>query len=215
MPTLALDTPGWSLANVRINHEPEMSALHVWGELVNYSGGDQRVETLVPTLRDGDYHPLTTEEAVVFPLGLDNMLADVSLADGHSVPFGFELHLPTDVSIENGQQIILSVIHSPAESTRENFDILHHSYDLVAWPERLEVNGVFDNPGPALQEYVTFVITAYDTEGRVAGWGWSQDTAASFLQEGGHHFVIRATGAEIVSKLDLQLGSYKVFLFGR
>jgi Tol biopolymer transport system component len=214
-PALVSSTAGWSFANVRIHPDPDRLALHVEGELVNYTGGDRRITDLIPAIRTRDGNSITPVLEAVFPSDYVAALREISLADGHGLPLGLTVKLPPGISVEDVSSVSLNVVAEPGERTRDDLNVSFDDYDLSAWPDHLEVRGIFDNPGEPLDAYVMIAVTAYDQEGQVIGWGWSHYTQAAYLMGGGHFFVVDVPAADFVPDLGLDVGSYKIHIVGR
>jgi hypothetical protein len=182
---------------------------------VNYTGGDQRIAELIPAIltRDGLSIPPVLE--AVFPSDYVATLREISLADGHGLPLGLTVNLSPDIPVEDVSSVTLEVVAEPGERTRDDLDISFDDYDLSAWPDHLEVRGIFNNPGEPLDAYVMIAVTAYDQEEQVIGWGWSHHTQATYLTGGGHFFVVDVPAADFVPDLGLDVRYYKIHVWGR
>jgi hypothetical protein len=208
--TLTASHDGWGFVNVRAEHDRRDRLLRVWGELVNYTGGDQRVAALFPLLvYAGD------DALVNFDQPYHQGLAQsATLADGQSIPFNLNLPWPNGVQLEDALTVVARVSAEPGQPKREDLDILPDGLALSGQIGTLHVDGAWDNPGPALDEYAMVVVTVYDEQGRVLGWGWQRETAPAYLASGAHDFSVAVTLSETVTRMD-QLYYYKVQLFAR
>jgi Tol biopolymer transport system component len=213
LPVLTSSAPGWGVANSHIYQDPETQVVHVWGELLNYTGRDRRITAFTPVVYDGDGNPLSDDRSVAFLTDYEDLLEAVSLADGRSLPFGFTVDLPEGVLVENDYQVAVGVTAMVAEPTRDDLDIPFHEFDLSEWPEAFQVRGTFENPGPDLTDYLMVVVTAYDLEGRVIGSGWRYETDPAYLATGTHNFEVTVELSEAVADQNLEVGAYKVQLF--
>ena len=75
------------------------------------------------------------------------------------------------------------------------------------------MSGTFENPGPDLTDYVLVIVTAYDENGRVLGWGWQHEIDPTYLATGSHDFDVEIKMPEIVADLGLGIYAYKIQLF--
>jgi hypothetical protein len=210
--TLISSTEGWGFANVRIYHGREARSLYIMGEIVNHTGYNQRINALglaLPTDRaDGQ---MTTD--AVLP-GSEGVIQAANLADGRSMPFSFTVSLPNEVQLGEDSEALVSVDTDSAEPIREDLEILSDTFELSAWPAAFHVSGVWENPGLDLTKYAVIVVTAYGEDGRVIGWDWFYETDSANLSSGVHDFEVEITLPEIVAKLQLEVYSYKIQLFG-
>jgi hypothetical protein len=210
--TLISSTQGWGFANVRIYHSPEARSLYILGEVLNHTGYNQRINALelaLPT--DRADNQITAYAALP---GSEDLMQAASLADDRSLPFSFTVSLPNEVQLGDDSEALVHVSTGSAEPIREDLEILTDTFDLSPWPAAFHVSGTWENPGPDLTEYAVIVVTAYGEDGRVIGWDWFYETAPANLSSGVHDFEVEITLPEIVAKLQLEVYSYKVQLFG-
>ena len=210
--TLISSTQGWGFANVRIYHDREARSLHIMGEVVNHTGYNQRINALgfaLPT--DRADNQMTAHAALP---GSEGLMQAANLADDRSLPFSFTVSLPNEVQLGEDSEALVSVATGSAEPIREDLEILTDTFDLSAWPAAFHVSGAWENPGPDLTEYAVIVVTAYGEDGRVIGWDWFYETDPANLSGGVHDFEVEITLPEIVAKLQLEVYSYKIQLFG-
>jgi hypothetical protein len=211
--TLASSENTWHFENVHIEQNQRDPSLHVWGEVVNHSGENQRITNFVPFLQDKQGQPVNRGQSVFFPIDFRVLIRSVSLADGQSLPFDFTIHLlPRGVWLEGETEIVVHVVSEPAEPMRSELDIIPGELDLAGQIDALYVSGAWENAGADLNEHAAVVVTLYGDEGQVLGWGWSDETDPVHLAGGRHNFKVQITLSETVTDLD-QASSYKVQLF--
>ncbi|MGD9099357.1 MAG: hypothetical protein PVF45_02675 [Anaerolineae bacterium] len=208
--TLTASHDGWGFANVRADYDRLDQELHVWGELLNLTGSDQRVVALSPLL------VYTVDEASVnFDQPDRQELAQsATLADGQSIPFNLNLSWPNDVQLEDVLTVVARVSAEPGQPKRGDLDILPEGLALSGQIGILRVDGMWENPGTDLDEYAMIVVTVYDEDGRVCGWGWQHETDPAYLASGAHDFSVAVTMSETITRID-RLRYYKVQLFAR
>ncbi len=214
-PTLILTSSvsGWQVGHLRVYRDAERT-LHVWGEVTNLTGEDQRIRALTPTFYDSQGDPLEGVAAITFvPDDVD--LARVSLANGRRRPFSFVARPSEAGALEDVQRIVLGVQANVSAPTRDDLDIPTDTFDLSAWPEALVVRGQWENLGLDLTEYLMVLVTAYGEDGQVLGWGRQLVTDPADLVHGLHDFEVRVALSELVADLDLELGTYRLQLLGR
>lgn len=147
--------------------------------------------------------------------GRRELVSAVDLADGSSLPFDFTVRMPPSVQLWDEAEIVIFVAAEPGEPTRDDLDIPFNDYHLSPQPGASRVTGTFENTGPDLNEYVTVVVTVFGVDGQLMGWGWRHGTDAAYLSGGAHPFDILVTFAQAVTELDLEIGVYKIQVFGR
>lgn len=212
--TLVSAMDEWEFHNVRVYHDPFARTAHVWGEVVNKTGDDQRIVAFVPVLRDRN-HNVVNAEQWNFMQGRRELVSVVDLADDGSLPFGLTVQLPHRTQLREDAEIVIFVAAESGEPTRDDMDIPFNDYDLSLRPEAFRVTGTFENPGPDLNEYVTVVVTVFGVDGQLMGWGWRHDTDPAYLARGTHPFDIRVTFAQTIADMDLEVGYYKIQVFGQ
>jgi len=211
-PTTTPESSGenWSFRNVYAYYDDANQKLYLSGEVINETDQDQRITTLTPVVYDQGGNPVILEDVITLE-GYDELIEAASLAPGKSLSFGFLILLPLDVSIQENYEF--EVEAEPAEPTRD--DLFVTNDDLESdWPYFFYVNGTWENPGPALTEYVLVVVTAYDEERHVIGMGSSYETGSSQLAAGEHDFEVYVELWEIVADLELEVDDHDVQLFG-
>jgi len=187
--------------------------LHVWGEVINESGVEQRIIAFVPVLLDHNSE-LVNVARWRFLSGYSDLIPEVSLAHGQGLPFGFRTAIPDSTRLRDGAEIMVHVAAEPAEPDRDDLDIAENDFDLSRSDE-LRVSGILENPGPALKEALTIAITAYDDEGQVMGWGWRTETNLAKLAAKSQGFDVSVRFSKPITDLDLEVGSYKIQVFAR
>jgi hypothetical protein len=211
--TTAPSGAGWRFENVYTYYDAEYQELYIWGEVVNETGSDQRLTTLIPVVYDGNGNPITSEEDVdTIGSDYEQLREGVSLAPGHSLPFSFLVALPEGVAVEENYEILVAA--EPAEPARADLDIVYYNSDASDWPDYYYVEGTFENPGPDLSEYVAIVVTLYDENGHVIGVGWFYEEGSSYLTTGEHDFEIYVELWEILYDLELEVYDHNAQLFG-
>jgi hypothetical protein len=211
--SLISKTNDWRFTNLRLRHDSFARTLHVWGEVVNESGEEQRIIAFVPVLRDHDGEWVNVE-SWSFLGGYADLIPEVSVAPGQGLPFGFRASLPAGTHLRDGAEITVHVAADPAQPDRDDLDIPENDFDLSR-SDRLLVNGIIENPGPSLEEELRVVVTAYDDEGRVMGWGWRTETDPTKLAAESQSFDVAVQFSKPIVDLDLEVGSYKIQLFAR
>ncbi len=213
--TLTLTAAGddWDLTNVHITYDRLDQSLHAWGEVLNQSGSDQRIMAILPFVQAGDGNPVNHNQRITFPSGFQELIQTVSLANGQYLPFNFTIPLPAEAQLENSLDIIVSVAAESVEPARDDLAFSPGELDLRESSATFYASGAWDNPGPDLAAYVALVVTVYDRDDQVIGWGWHKETDPAHLASGAHDFAIEITLPNIVASLDLPVGSYKVQLF--
>jgi Tol biopolymer transport system component len=213
--TLASSEDAWRFENVHIEQNQLDSSLHVWGEVVNHSGDNQRIISFVPFIQNKYGQPVHRGQSVFFPIDFRALIRSVGLADGQGIPFDFTLHLlPKGTWLEGETEIVVRVVSELAEPVRGNLDIIPDELDFAGQIDALYVSGVWENTGPDLNEHAAVVVTVYGDEGQVLGWGWHDETDPARLISDRHDFKVQITLSETVTDLD-QASSYKVQLFAR
>jgi hypothetical protein len=215
--TFTSSTGEWEFSNVRVYQDQAAHALHVWGQVVNHSGDDKRIVDLVPVVHDENWEPITSLQQHTFASGSQDLFQSVSLADGRSLPFGFTIHLPQSVRLQDDYGITMYVSSESVEPARpdEDLDIPSNDYDLSGWPDTFSVSGSFENPGPDLSEYAVIVVTVYAVDGQVMGLGWRAETNPTYLSSGSHDFEVEIQFSEPLADLELGVGHYKIQIFAR
>jgi Tol biopolymer transport system component len=209
--SLVSKTDDWRFTNLRLRHDSFARTLYAWGEVVNESGEERRIIAFVPVLRDHN-DELVSVERWMFSGGYADVISEVSLAPGQGLPFGFRASLPVGTRLHDGAEIIVHVAADPAHPDRDDLDIPENGFDLSR-SDRLLVSGIIENPGPSLEEELRVVVTAYDDEGRVMGWGWRTETDPAKLAAQSQTFDVTVQFPKPVADLDLDVGSYKIQLF--
>jgi hypothetical protein len=211
-PTPILPDEGWGIINVFTYYDDAFQEFYISGEVVNDTHFDRRITTLMPVVYDEDELPATSEDDVEFPEGFDELREAVVLPPGQSLSFDFLVYPPEGISVEDNYEILVE--GGPAEATRDDLDITSYEFDDFDWPVYFYVDGAFENPGPALTEYVAVVVTLYDEDGRVIGVGWFYETGSSALAAGEHEFEVEVETSYMVYELELEVYTYQVQIFG-
>jgi hypothetical protein len=216
-PTLTPTPEGeaWYLRGLYTYYDEDFHEFYVWGEVVNRSAIYQRVTSLMPVVNDAEGEPVTSEEDVEPLPGYDSLRELVSLKPEQSLAFSFLIYLPTGVPFSNNYDIQVQV--AAAEPYRDDMDIPLGSdtLDTSEWPVYAYVDGYFVNPGPDLTEYVAVVITLYDLEEHVIGLGWLVSIDPAYLATGQQSYAVEVESWDIVGALDLEVGTYKIQVFGQ
>jgi hypothetical protein len=212
--TLVSAMEGWQFDNVRVDHDPFSRTVQVWGEVANATGDDQRIAAFVPVLRDRNHNVVNAEHWDFFQ-GRRELVSAVDLADGSSLPFGLAFRLPTNVHLAGDAEVVIFVAADPGQPTRDDLDIPFNDYDMSMLPGGFRVTGTFENLGPDLSEYVTVVVTVFGLDGQLMGWGWRREIDPAYLTIGTHAFDIPVTFAQAIIDRDLEVGYYKIQVFGR
>lgn len=211
--SLSSKTNDWRFAKLRLEHDSFARTLHVWGEVVNESGTDQRIIAFVPVLWDHNGELVNVTRWRFFK-GYSDLIPAVSVAQGQALPFGFRVSLPYNAQLRDGAEIMVHVAAESAEPDRDDLDIPENDFDLSR-PDELRVSGIIENAGPALNEGLTVVVTAYDDEGHVMGWGWQTETSPARLSDNTQGFDVSVQFSKPITDLDLEVESYKIQLFAR
>jgi hypothetical protein len=188
--------------------------VQVWGEVANATGDDQRIAAFVPVLRDRNHNVVNAEHWDFFQ-GRRELVSAVDLADGSSLPFGLAFRLPANVHLAGDAEVVIFVAADPGQPTRDDLDIPFNDYDMSMLPGGFRVTGTFENLGPDLSEYVTVVVTVFGLDGQLMGWGWRREIDPAYLTIGTHAFDIPVTFAQAIIDRDLEVGYYKIQVFGR
>jgi WD40 repeat protein len=211
--SLVSKSDDWRFTNLRLRHDSFARTLYVWGEVVNESGEERQIIAFVPVLRDHNGE-LVSVERWMFSGGYADVISEVSLAPGQGLPFGFRASLPVTARLRDGAEIVVHVAADPAQPDRDDLDIPENDFDLSRSGQLL-VNGIIENPGLSLEERLRVVVTAYDDEGRVMGWGWRSETDPAKLAAKSQTFEVTVQFPKPIADLDLGVGSYKIQLFAR
>jgi WD40 repeat protein len=205
---------GWRFENVRISHDPLARRVRVWGEVFNETDDDQRIIAFVPIVRDQNGRIVNAEQWH-FLQGEAEIVTTLDLAHDASLPFGLSFGLPLDAPVRDDAEIIIFVASGPGEPTRDDLEIPVNEYDVSLLPEAFRVTGTYENPGPDLDAYVTVLVTVFGLDGRLMGWGWQQETDQGYLSIGSHPFDVRVDFAPTIADMALDVGYYKIQVFGR
>ncbi len=216
--TLTLGELGtnWSFKNVRA-YQGQDHSLRVWGELVNHSGRSRRINFLLPLfIQNGDGDTISFDVSFFLQPLYQDMFNSVSLNDGQSLPFDFDLYLPQDARLVGEAQVVMQLDLDPNRQipNRENLNISSENLELSGELDVLRVSGFWENPGPSLNEYAIVVVTAYGQDDQVLGWGWQSGTDSDHLATGRHDFVVDVALADFVTDWE-QFYYYQVQLLAR
>jgi len=167
---------------------------------------------LWPVVLDDAGEPVTSE-ADVTAISKDyaQLREIVRLAPDQGLAFSFFVAVPSEIYVEDNYDFVVAA--EPTDDGRDDLDIVEDDYDDAGWPYSLYVNGVYDNAGANLSEYVAIVVTLYGDD-EVLGVGWSYESGGNFMETGAHDFEIRVQLWEGLDHLELELYSYKVQVFG-
>ncbi len=210
--TTAPSGEAWSFKNVFTYYDEDFLEFYIWGEVVNNTGSDQRITSLMPVVYDGNGAPVTSEEDVLGLWDYEKLLDLVSIAPEKSLAFSFLVFLPDETPFSQDYEVLVRA--ETVEPARDDLDITDDEFDLSDWPDYLYVDGFYQIPSPNLNAYVAVVVTVYDEDEHVIGVGWTYETAALYLEAGAHDFEVIVEMWEIVSHLNLDAYSYKVQVFG-
>jgi hypothetical protein len=202
----------WALDGVLTYYDEFFSELYVWGAVVNESDAHWRLTTLMPVVYDAQGDSVTSEADVDYFFGYDELLAALSLAPGQSLAFSFIVSLPEDFAYRDQYEILVE--GSPAEPSRDDLDIVQDDFDDGDWPFAFYVEGMYENPGPDLSDYVAIVVTLYDVDERVIGVGWQYETDPYFFGPGENPFEVAVEIQEVIPEMELEVYSYHVQVFG-
>ena len=216
-PTLTPPPAGeaWSLRRLYTYYDEDFHEFYVWGEVVNDSSSYQRITTLFPVVNDAEGKPVTSEDDVEPLPEYDQLKELVSLEPDQSLAFSFLVYLPEEVPFSDDYE--MQVEMAATEPSRDDLDIPYGSdtFDASEWPYYFYVDGLFVNPGPDLTEYVAVVITLYDQEEHVIGLGWLVSTDPAYFGIGEHGYQVSVTSWDIMDALELEVGTYKIQVFGQ
>jgi len=158
--TPAVETPGWSLAGVRVHTDQYEEGLLVYGDLVNNTGSSQALDLITGTFYDGQGQVIANQENVY-----DYWPLVEAIPPGGRVPF----ELIVD-GINDAANYMLNVEAEPSsESPRQNFEFS----ELSQWVEEDDycVGGVIQGAGDSVQYYLVIVAVLYDEQSSVVNFG--------------------------------------------
>ena len=184
---------------------------HIWGKVVNNSGGPQRITTLIPIVYDADGESIDAESMSSL-LDYDELRETISLDPEQSLAFSFVVFLPDEVAFEEDYEIVVET--ELAEPARDDLKITFDESDLSEWPSYYVVAGTYENPGPDLSEYIVLIVTVYDVDAHVIGVGSFYETDTMFLGTGEHEFLVDVEMWANVDGLELEVETYETQIFG-
>jgi Tol biopolymer transport system component len=213
--TLTASTDDWGLVNIHSYHDQQSQTLYVSGELVNNSGSDQQITSFTPSVLDEDGASVWDGVWIGVSPDFSELTRAASLTDGSSLPFDFTIHVTEPFPRAGSLAVVVDVSAEPAAPSRDDLNIPSNTFDLSRWPRALQVSGTFENTGADLTDFVAVVVTAFDAENHVLGWGWQYEVDPTYLVSGSHDFEVEVEMPELVSNLGLEIYSYKIQLVGR
>jgi hypothetical protein len=216
-PTTSPTGETWSFEKVFSYYDDEFQELYVMGEAVNNSASHLRITSFIPVLYDDDGLPITDEESFAFPPDFD-FFQNVSVGPGGHLSFNFFVYLYDDIDFTiDEDHYEIQIQAESAEATREDLVVTVTDYDTSGWPAYyFAVEGVYDNPGPDLTEYVAIVVTLYGEDDDVIGVGGWFEQESSYLEAGEQSFYINVVDIwGIAYELNLEVYNYTVQLFAR
>jgi hypothetical protein len=196
--------------NVWTYFDEDYQEFYVWGEMINNTTNDLRITSFLPVVYDDQGNALTDPENVTLPWGFE-WFTIVSVAPGQHLPFTFIIDSFDDTGqnpIEERYDILIEA--EPAEPTRDDLEIPSHDYDLLDWPDYFYVEGLYTNPGPALENYFAVVVTLYDDDGFVIGVGGQIETSSDYLQSQEEYFEIGVEMWEVTFDMELHVGNFNL-----
>lgn len=204
---------GWRFERLKTYYDDASQELYITGEVVNGTDSYQRIASLAPVFYDDEGNLIPGEETVLVPDAYELMLDTVSLAPDDSFTFVFRTLVPEGVPDADKYEILIDA--EPAESARNDLEIFPGEEDASDWPDYLIIRGIFENPGPDLEQYLSIVITIYDEQEQVIGLGWFFETASSYLTAGAQEFEIEVELPVFVALFELRFHRYELQIFGR
>lgn len=157
---------GWSFEGVRIQPDPGLGGLVVYGEAVNSAGSPQRILGLQGTYFDASGQPIT-------PKDISDYWPIETVLNGERMPFELTLIGPTTI-----ERVDLQVVtESSSELPRTDFELSN----IEGSEQETDycVTGQARNVGQPLTEYLMVVAVLYDGDDRVINWGIGYEPAAN------------------------------------
>jgi len=153
-------TSGWSFVSIRPAADQTDEGLLLLGELANATGAAQTAVIISGTFYDAQ------GGVIADPLGLESYMPVETVPVGGRVPF--------ELVVQGGPAIArfdLSAQSTPAnDAPSQDFQFS----DVSQWTDEFGlycVAGQLQNPGPALQEFLTVLLIGYNQQGEVVSFG--------------------------------------------
>jgi hypothetical protein len=149
---------GWTFEGVRLQPDPHLGGLLIYGEAINNTGSPQRILGVLGTYYDVD-------GALVIPEEISDYWPIETVSPGWRMPF--ELTLIGPVALDRvALQVNGEVSDNPL---RTDFEL--SQLEGVQGDDEYCVIGRVRNPGQALDSYLMAVAVLYDDDDRVINWG--------------------------------------------
>jgi hypothetical protein len=158
---------GWAFEGVRIQPDPGLDSLLVYGEAINNSGVPQRILGLQAALYDSQGQSLNLEVT-------DDYWPIETVPSEGRMPFELTVIGPTEAD-----RVELEIITEPgSESLRTGLEFSdlegrEGDEDFCVW-------GQIRGPEPPLAEYAMVAVVLYDDDDRVINWGVGYQPAEAF-----------------------------------
>ncbi len=185
MPTPTVVPAGWTFSGLFLQVEEEdVFTLYLWGELLNGTGESQEVISIYLCEVGGD--PILEDVTIsFFPMEV--------LPPGWKGPFQMVMG-PLDALPAPADQLLDQYELCVAEAEPSDFplreDLVVTDASLVGADGSCRVEGTVRNDGPALSDYLQVVVTFYNAEDLVIGYGDFYTVATSDLQAGEVPFTV-------------------------
>ncbi len=156
----AVESPGWSLAGVQVYTDKYEGGLLLYSDLINNTESPQTLALITGTFYDDQGQVIAGEDSIY-----DYWPPVDTVPPGGRVPF----ELTVD-DIQGAAKSSLRVeAESSSESPRQDFEFS----DLNQWNEEdiYCVEGMLQNPGGELQDYLVIAAVLYDDQDRIVNFG--------------------------------------------
>jgi hypothetical protein len=130
------------------------------------------------------------------------------------LPFDFTIAWPQHIELGQDYTIEVFVVAEPGQPLRYDLDVIPEELGLSGPLNASLLSGLWQNNGPSLQEHAALVVTLYDEEARMIGWGWYDETTPYHLTHGTHAFQAPLVLSDSVTDLN-QVYSFQVQLLAR
>lgn len=165
-PVAVAPAKGWAFEGVRVQPDPSLGGLLVYGEAINSAGSPQRILGLQGTYFDASGQPIT-------PKDISDYWPIETVLNGERMPFELTLIGPTTI-----ERVDLQVVtESSSELPRTDFELSN----IEGSEQEADycVTGHVRNVGQPLTEYLMVVAVLYDDDDRVINWGIGYEPAAN------------------------------------
>ncbi|MDX1520665.1 MAG: hypothetical protein R3264_03480 [Anaerolineae bacterium] len=167
-PVAVESAAGWSFEGVRIQPDPDLGGLTIYGEAINGSGAAQSILGLQSTIYDLQGQEIPKEI-------IDDYWPIETVPDGGRIPFELTLLGPSQAD-----RVELQIVTEPGnQPPRTDFEL----FDLEGADVETEfcVTGRARNLGQPLDSYLIAVAVLYDQDERVINWGLGYQSAPADL----------------------------------